>query len=366
MAHQPNVFIIQPFDDSFEDLFRDHLVPIFENTGYNINKADSLNSQRNILENIIQGISSADLLVADLTNLNPNVFYELGIAHGIGIPTVLITKDIEELPFDLQAYQTIEYSLRYDEVEDFRKKLSDIAESHKEGAISFGNPVSDYSDVEIAQPSEIETDSSADEQEGDTEDRKKKERTPDKGILDYASESDERLSDLQENIEYITLKTHELESDITAHTQEIGELENKQGSNVRKRANAIAREVAKIFRSYSETVEERTEKINEDLNFIMDGQEKLIEVMDPSDPEQRSILKREKEELDDYVNESKIATRHIDEFRREVSGLTGLNREMTKASRELAATLSSLISVLQEGSAKAERFITLIEQNLSD
>ena len=40
------------------------------------------------------GIDTADLLIADLTDLNPNVFYELGIAHGLGIPTVLLTQSI--------------------------------------------------------------------------------------------------------------------------------------------------------------------------------------------------------------------------------------------------------------------------------
>lgn len=118
---------------------------------------------------MIEGIWNADTLVADMTGLNPNVFYELGVAHGVGIPTVHITKDIDELPFDLKQYNTIEYSLRYDEVDEFTNELSDLAERHKGGDITFGNPVSDYSDGEVAQPGKINTGGLVNGQEGDTD-----------------------------------------------------------------------------------------------------------------------------------------------------------------------------------------------------
>ena len=181
----------------------------------------------------------------------------------------------------------------------------------------------------------------------------KKETTPDKGILEYAAEVDEKYSSLQEGIEEIIIETNELESDMVKYTEEIQNLENKPGSDVRKRANTIARDVANVFNSYSNNVGERTEQIEEDLNFILDGQEKIIEILDPSDPEQRETLEEQRHDLREFTNESKAAIRGISELEQEASNIPDLSRELTKATKELTSTpsgtarLSSLVRVLR-------------------
>ena len=65
-----------------------------------------------ILQDIIQDISNASIIIADVTMDNPNVFYELGFAHALKKPTILLA-DIEKrekLPFDISGYRTIFYS----------------------------------------------------------------------------------------------------------------------------------------------------------------------------------------------------------------------------------------------------------------
>ncbi len=49
-------------------------------------------------------------IIANLTKKNPNVFYELGIAHAIGKEVILITQTMEDVPFDLKALRCIVYS----------------------------------------------------------------------------------------------------------------------------------------------------------------------------------------------------------------------------------------------------------------
>src|SRR5260370_3627433 len=56
-----------------------------------------------------QTLKNARCVIADLTGRNPNVYYELGLAHAIGKPTVLITASIEDVPFDLQHLRIIRY-----------------------------------------------------------------------------------------------------------------------------------------------------------------------------------------------------------------------------------------------------------------
>ena len=52
---------------------------------------------------------SYDILIADLTNQNPNVFYEVGYAHGLTKKVILLTKNIQDIPFDLKHYPHIIY-----------------------------------------------------------------------------------------------------------------------------------------------------------------------------------------------------------------------------------------------------------------
>ena len=64
-----------------------------------------------ITPTIIAAILEADLVVADLSGLNPNVFYELAVAHAYETPTVLIQKESDKIPFDLKDMRTVKYNL---------------------------------------------------------------------------------------------------------------------------------------------------------------------------------------------------------------------------------------------------------------
>ena len=64
-----------------------------------------------ILEKIADFIRQADVVIADCSGRNPNVFYELGIAHALGKPVILLTSDaIEEAPTDIRAFEFISYA----------------------------------------------------------------------------------------------------------------------------------------------------------------------------------------------------------------------------------------------------------------
>jgi hypothetical protein len=58
------------------------------------------------------GITGAKVLVAELTGRNPNVFYELGLAHALNKPVVLISSNQDDVPFDLQHIRVIYYDMR--------------------------------------------------------------------------------------------------------------------------------------------------------------------------------------------------------------------------------------------------------------
>ena len=111
-SERPTAFSIMKFEKDFDELYQDVIFPTCEKYGYKPIRADECYTSSSIIEDIIREISSASLIIADVTMDNPNVFYELGYAHALNKPTILLA-DVakrERLPFDISGYRTIFYS----------------------------------------------------------------------------------------------------------------------------------------------------------------------------------------------------------------------------------------------------------------
>ena len=105
------VFVIMPFtQDWSNDLWEEVLKPTITESDLIPIRADDLYGA-NIMEDVWQSILKAELIICDTTGRNPNVFYELGIAHTLGKKVILLTQNINDIPFDLQSYRHIQYSL---------------------------------------------------------------------------------------------------------------------------------------------------------------------------------------------------------------------------------------------------------------
>ena len=106
----------------------------------------------NFVKGIINDLDNADLVIADLTGLNPNVFYELGIRHTLKVGTIILTQCIASLPADLKSYVAFEYkypqeSDAFDEYyplfkKDLHKAIDEYLEDFKKG--EYDNPVRDF------------------------------------------------------------------------------------------------------------------------------------------------------------------------------------------------------------------------------
>ena len=79
-------------------------------------RADDIRAHQNILKDIISALAESALIVADLTGSNPNVYYELGLAHAFRKRVILLTQQVDDLPFDLRSYRVIPYSTYFAEV----------------------------------------------------------------------------------------------------------------------------------------------------------------------------------------------------------------------------------------------------------
>lgn len=106
------VFILMPFKDELNAVYNTIIKPTVESMGLVCHRADDYKTNKAIIQDIWKAICEAKIVIADLTNLNPNVMYELGIAHTVGKETIMITQrgDKEfKFPFDISHIRRIEY-----------------------------------------------------------------------------------------------------------------------------------------------------------------------------------------------------------------------------------------------------------------
>lgn len=141
-ARRPFAFVLMPFAKELRVVYTDFISPGLDAVGYEVRRADDLGTQRNIMRDVVQSLEHADLVVADLTGRNPNVMYEVALAHGLGRPTVLIAQSTSDIPFDLQNYRTILYDPA--RAEELQAGLLDLGRRHLAGIVEFGSPLTDF------------------------------------------------------------------------------------------------------------------------------------------------------------------------------------------------------------------------------
>ncbi len=99
-----------PFQEPFESYFKKIIKPAIEDNGLLSVRGDSLFKSTHIMEDIWTSISESSLVIAELTGKNPNVYYELGLAHACRKPAILISSNIEDVPFDLRPLRVLIYN----------------------------------------------------------------------------------------------------------------------------------------------------------------------------------------------------------------------------------------------------------------
>ena len=102
-------FVMMPFKDPFDVYYDAIFKPAVIKAKLDPVRADDLFRPSVIVSDLWQMIQDAKLLLAELTTKNANVFYELGLAHAIGKPVVLVSETMGDVPFDLQQLRILLY-----------------------------------------------------------------------------------------------------------------------------------------------------------------------------------------------------------------------------------------------------------------
>jgi hypothetical protein len=121
-------FVVQPFAAPFGPYYESVFKPAIEQAGLTAVRADAeIFGTGKVIDQIWRGINQADVLVAELTTKNPNVFYELGLAHALHKPVILISSNQDDVPFDLRHIRVI----LYDQADPFwgQKLIDKVADN---------------------------------------------------------------------------------------------------------------------------------------------------------------------------------------------------------------------------------------------
>lgn len=111
-AASDTCFVVMPFAGAIGTYFHAIYEPAIKKAGLTAVRADAdIFGTGKIMDQIWSGINAAKVLVAELTTKNPNVFYELGLAHALDKPVVLVSSNEEDVPFDLRHIRVIYYDV---------------------------------------------------------------------------------------------------------------------------------------------------------------------------------------------------------------------------------------------------------------
>lgn len=121
-----DVFIAMPFNDAFNSIYEDHIEKVCNKKLLSCLRVDRIKRASSIINDIWSGINSAKVIIADCTGQNANVFYEIGLAHALGKPVILITQNLNDIPFDISRIRYIKYENSADGLTEFDATLSDF------------------------------------------------------------------------------------------------------------------------------------------------------------------------------------------------------------------------------------------------
>lgn len=102
------VSVMMPFHPGFDEVYR-VLGETVERAGLKCRRADDIWENPAVMQDVVSLIDRSRVVICDCTGRNPNVFYEIGIAHTLGREVILITQSQEDIPFDLRHLRYVPY-----------------------------------------------------------------------------------------------------------------------------------------------------------------------------------------------------------------------------------------------------------------
>ena len=130
-----------------DDVFKFIIEKAASSKGYKAIRADHIEKSGIITTQIIQNLLNSDILIADLSEKNPNVLYELAVRHATRKPFIQIITSGQAIPFDVAANRTIHYDLSLAGAEEAIRQIEAQIQSFENGEVDSENPIANAIDL---------------------------------------------------------------------------------------------------------------------------------------------------------------------------------------------------------------------------
>jgi len=362
LSTKPKVFVITPFDEDFLALY-DELKKTFEDK-FEFTNAGDLDNQQNILKDIVEGIYEAQVIIADVSGSNANVFYELGLAHAMNKKVIIITQDVNELPFDIRSYRANQYSLKFYKLQDLIDELNKLLSGAMDNTIKYGNPVFDYlpnitiskSDTKIIEPNsetEDNTENNLVEENNELDD--------DKGYFDYISDIEENTQKMTDEINAISEEMQEMSNSITNATNDINRVKAQSGNADVAFVRNVCRKLSSPIDTFAGKLKGHVSTTSKCWDIVENS---YLSLMDNQHMRKQENLNG----LHDSVSALKgmkqtIATSdgQIKNFVNVMYGSLGMERRLSKAITSLITELESYLSMTKTIDSSIDRIVSKSE-----
>jgi hypothetical protein len=151
---EKEVFVIMPFSDTkscteaqWTEIFEEVFKPAFKEIDYSCERAKP--ETGSLIKSIITKLHNSFIVLADITDRNANVFYELGVRHSLSKRTIIVTQDANHIPSDLKGYWSIVYSTTPSGVKKFKHDIKELVTNIEKNPLVSDSPVSDFLDNEL-------------------------------------------------------------------------------------------------------------------------------------------------------------------------------------------------------------------------
>jgi len=154
MENTKSIFVIMPFsstnshkEEEWTEIYEEIFKPAIEDCDYLCERA--IPSTGSLIKSIIEKLKNSNIVLADITDRNPNVFYELGVRHCLNKRTIIVSQKEEDIPSDLKGYWSVIYGVMPKGVSKFKNDIRRIISEIERDPERSDNPVSDFLDLEF-------------------------------------------------------------------------------------------------------------------------------------------------------------------------------------------------------------------------
>ncbi|MEX5277927.1 MULTISPECIES: hypothetical protein [Kocuria] len=358
-------FVLMPFDPELDSVYSHLIEPALAENGFSVTRADLSINQQQILKDIVNQLASAHLVIVDVSGLNGNVMYELGLAHAMGKRTVMITQDISELPFDLKSYRANAYSTGFIEAPKLKERLAEIARGVVDGTAEFSNPVQDFAPNFLGQPNQVamaprhapKDSSSGDEEPSDEE--------VEPGLLDYTLQLAESGDDLTKIAGIIAAATEEIGNKVTTRSDQLPQASATSGIKSMSLMRTMLRAMANDFDNYTNEISAQNPLFEKALDRIAESANGIARSRGAESEAERKQLKDDIESMRSAEAAFADAYDGVVSFSEGLLQVPSMEQTLTRAVKRAARTVDTTAELINLGRSELARARGLMEERLS-